>query len=79
MRAVLKYPGAKWRIADWIISYMPEHRSYLEPFTDNFTEVYQQELHFLLINFCNGILLSCVKNSSFIDLLEVKLYYSISS
>jgi DNA adenine methylase len=32
MRAVLKYPGAKWRIADWIISYIPEHRSYLEPY-----------------------------------------------
>lgn len=32
LHAILKYPGAKWRIADWIISYMPEHRSYLEPF-----------------------------------------------
>lgn len=29
---VLKYPGSKWRIADWIVSYFPEHRSYLEPF-----------------------------------------------
>ena len=32
MNAVLKYPGAKWSIADWIISHFPEHRSYLEPF-----------------------------------------------
>ncbi len=32
MRAVLKYPGSKWSIADWIISYFPEHHSYLEPF-----------------------------------------------
>ncbi|MEI6286202.1 MAG: DNA adenine methylase [Bacillota bacterium] len=31
-RAVVKYPGAKWRIADWIISKMPQHKSYLEPF-----------------------------------------------
>lgn len=31
-RTVLKYPGAKWRIADWIISLMPQHKSYLEPF-----------------------------------------------
>lgn len=32
MKAVLKYPGSKWRIADWIISQMPKHHSYLEPF-----------------------------------------------
>lgn len=31
-RTVLKYPGAKWSIADWIISNMPPHKSYLEPF-----------------------------------------------
>lgn len=30
--AVIKYPGAKWRLADWIIGYFPKHRSYLEPF-----------------------------------------------
>lgn len=29
---VLKYPGAKWKIADWIISFMPEHHTYVEPF-----------------------------------------------
>lgn len=32
MRTVIKYPGAKWRIADWIISHMPEHKSYIEPY-----------------------------------------------
>lgn len=32
VRTVLKYPGSKWRIADWIISLMPPHKSYLEPF-----------------------------------------------
>lgn len=31
-RAILKYPGAKWRLADWIIRNMPDHKSYLEPF-----------------------------------------------
>lgn len=32
MKAILKYPGAKWRLADWIISYFPEHKVYCEPF-----------------------------------------------
>lgn len=27
LRTVIKYPGAKWRIADWIIGHMPEHHS----------------------------------------------------
>lgn len=32
MKAVLKYPGAKNRIALWICKYIPEHRNYVEPF-----------------------------------------------
>lgn len=32
MNAVLKYPGAKWSLADWINSRFPSHHSYLEPF-----------------------------------------------
>lgn len=31
-RTIVKYPGAKWCIADWIISMMPPHKSYLEPY-----------------------------------------------
>lgn len=30
MEAVLKYPGAKNRLAEWIISFIPEHRVYNE-------------------------------------------------
>ena len=29
---VLKYPGSKWRMADWVVSHMPKHGTYLEPF-----------------------------------------------
>lgn len=32
MKAVMKYPGSKWGLARWIISFLPEHHSYLEPF-----------------------------------------------
>ena len=32
MKAIAKYPGSKWSIADWIISFFPEHHSYVEPF-----------------------------------------------
>lgn len=34
MRPVLKYPGSKWKMAEWIISLMPPHKSYLEPFLE---------------------------------------------
>ena len=31
-RPILKYPGAKWRIASWIIDKLPPHDIYLEPY-----------------------------------------------
>lgn len=32
MNNVLRYPGSKWRIADQIVSNIPEHKCYLEPY-----------------------------------------------
>jgi DNA adenine methylase len=32
MKAIMKYPGSKWSLADWIIDFFPNHHSYLEPF-----------------------------------------------
>lgn len=33
MKAIAKYPGSKWSLADWIISHFPDdHHSYLEPY-----------------------------------------------
>lgn len=32
VNAVLKYPGGKWLLADWITSFFPEHNVYLEPY-----------------------------------------------
>lgn len=32
MKRILNYVGSKWNMAKWIISQMPEHNVYLEPF-----------------------------------------------
>ncbi len=32
MKAIMKYPGSKWSLSNWIISRFPDHHSYLEPF-----------------------------------------------
>lgn len=32
MNTVIKYPGSKWSLADWIIRFFPKHHTYLEPF-----------------------------------------------
>ncbi len=32
VKAVVRYPGAKWSIAPWIVSFFPAHRTYIEPF-----------------------------------------------
>jgi DNA adenine methylase len=31
-KSILRYPGSKWRMADWIIDHMPDHHTYLEPY-----------------------------------------------
>jgi len=31
-RALLRYFGGKWMIAPWVISHLPPHRVYVEPF-----------------------------------------------
>lgn len=32
IQPILKYPGAKWRLAPWIVSFFPEHDHYIEPY-----------------------------------------------
>lgn len=33
VKPILKYPGAKWRDAAWVVSHLPKHKKYLEPYT----------------------------------------------
>ncbi len=42
IKAILKYPGSKWRIAEWIISYFPKHHSYLEPFAGSLAVLFNK-------------------------------------
>lgn len=32
IKPILKYPGAKWNLAEWIISHFPAHKHYVEPY-----------------------------------------------
>lgn len=42
MKTVLKYPGAKNRIAKWICSYIPEHSVYLEPYAGSLAVLFNK-------------------------------------
>ena len=42
MKTVLKYPGAKNRIANWICSFIPEHSMYLEPYAGSLAVLFNK-------------------------------------
>lgn len=43
MKTLIKYPGSKWSIANWILSFFPEHRSYVEPFLGSGAVFFKKE------------------------------------
>lgn len=43
MKAVLKYPGAKNRLAKWICGFIPKHDVYLEPFFGSGAVLFNKE------------------------------------
>lgn len=43
MKAVMKYPGSKWSLANWIINFFPEHHSYLEAFFGSGAVLFNKE------------------------------------
>lgn len=42
MKSVLKYPGAKNRLAPWICGYIPKHNVYLEPFAGSLAVLFNK-------------------------------------
>lgn len=56
----MKYPGAKNRIADWIVSYIPKHDVYVEPYAGSLAVLFNKprchietvnDLHGEIVNF----------------------------
>lgn len=43
MRPPIKYPGAKWSLASWIVGEMPPHKLYLEPFFGSGAVLFNKE------------------------------------
>ena len=55
MRTVLKYPGAKNRLASWICSYIPDHEVYLEPYFGSGAVLFNKpRSHIETVNDLNG-------------------------
>lgn len=55
MKAVLKYPGAKNRLAPWIVRYIPKHDVYLEPFAGSLAVLFNKErCHIETVNDLDG-------------------------
>lgn len=43
VKSVLKYPGAKNRLAPWICEYIPKHDVYLEPFAGSLAVLFNKQ------------------------------------
>lgn len=55
MKSVLKYPGAKNRLAPWICGYIPQHNVYLEPYAGSLAILFNKERsHIETVNDLDG-------------------------
>lgn len=59
VRPILRYPGGKWLLADWIVSQFPEHTGYLEPYCGSAAVFFHKEpAEHEIINDLNGDLVN---------------------
>ena len=62
MKAVLKYPGAKNRLAPWICEHIPHHDVYLEPFAGSLAVLFNKERsHIETVNDLDGNIVNFFK------------------
>lgn len=55
MKSVLKYPGAKNRLASWIVGYIPRNDVYLEPFAGSLAVLFNKKrCHIETVNDLDG-------------------------
>lgn len=55
MKSILKYPGAKNRLAPWICEYIPMHDVYLEPYAGSLAVLFNKERsHIETVNDLDG-------------------------
>ena len=78
MNAILKYPGAKWSLAEWVIGHFPSHHSYLEPFFGSGAVLFRKERsHIETVNDLDGDvvnLFECVRQDP--ERLARAVYYT---
>lgn len=61
-KPVLKYPGSKWNLAEWICNHLPRHRTYLEPFFGSGAVFFcKRPSHIETINDINGEVVNLFK------------------
>lgn len=81
MKSVLKYPGAKNRLAPWICDHIPKHDVYLEPFAGSLAVLFnKQRCHIETVNDLDGEIVNFFKvlRDNKEDLIEAVLFTPFS-
>ncbi|WP_029237981.1 DNA adenine methylase, partial [Streptococcus sobrinus] len=78
MKSLLRYPGSKWNMAKQIVSLLPEHKSYLEPFFGSGAVLFSKPRSAIeTVNDLNDDIVNLFKViQTQPDILEEKLFYT---